>query len=89
MRFTINYPLTSCDPDPGILPLASSDDDNVDLHCTGSTGFSAPALFRFMSKQAGSRAGYLELFLLLIQFSTVQGCVLDPTLLTIQENKDF
>ena len=31
VRFTINYPLTSCDPDPGIL--ASSDDDNVDLHC--------------------------------------------------------
>ena len=51
---------------------------------------SARALFRFMSKQAGSSpAGcycYLELFLLLIQFSTNWGCVPSPPSFTMEEN---
>ena len=55
MRFTINYPLTSCDPDPGIL--ASSDDDNVDLHFAGSTGF-CPSTVSFHVK-TGGQAGRL------------------------------
>ena len=57
------------------------DDDYVYWHCgAGSTGFWWRCTVSFHVKRVGQSASYLELFLLLIQFSTGEvGCVL-PTL---------